>query len=51
MFAAGYIWNYTFFRVKSSSDGRRDFLKVFAELSDGERYAEIRRQRQVHRID
>jgi hypothetical protein len=40
-----------FFRVKSSSDGRRDLLKVLAELSDEERDAEIRRQCQVHRID
>jgi hypothetical protein len=51
MFAAGYIWNYMFFRVKSSSDGRRGLLKVLAELSDEERGAEIRRQCQVHRID
>jgi hypothetical protein len=51
MFAAGYIWNYVFFRVKNSSDDRRDSPKVLAELSDEERGAEIRRQCQVHRID
>lgn len=36
MFAAGYIWNYVFFRVKNSSDDRRDSPKVLAELSDEE---------------